>query len=749
MTAGRGWGPPRGGGFQGGRRGAGAAPRPPLDANLVIAPFRFAAIADEVALPPSSVSEAAARGELLSMPQPGGFDGSIEVTWEAETPLLIGQTQRNKSGQDDSSWSAPMRTGEGGDFWIPGSSLRGMLRTACEIVGFGRLSQTNKHYVFSLRDFLHPHYSDPDGSFDGSPITRPKEAKGGWLYKRPAGGRSGASDYCIEPADLAYVDVEALLDSRDHINRRFGHQEWIESSLEKKYEAAGLTQNGAISVTKKTFQFRRDRDDAQGRRRLLPDAKGSIKGHLFFANATPRVGARFNPATAKKVEFVLLPYTGAEQVTQISADAWRRFELVHTKPGRTERDPEGSWKILKKLVEAGERVPIVYVGDLARQNKVFAFGLTRLFKIPHKQGVGDVLARQEGHVLARGNAGYVPDMIEALFGHVHEPGDYARENGAKAPVSHPGDALKGRVAVSGARILRTSQQEPQEGDWIDTAMMAPRASFGPFYLAGETKDWSDDGSRLAGRKLYLPRCDGSDVAAREKALKARLEHQIKALPEQARRNQQTRSHLRFLRDARGRVLRFSHRIDLQNVTDVEIGLLLFALTHGGDKGERYRHLIGRARPFGAGRLRLASARLSLRRHVDGAAVEGEDRETHRPFLDAFVRHMREDDSYSPTRREAHKFPDVQAVRDWLAASDPAEGAKLRGPQPPVLAPDDGSVEATEDTYLRLSYRAPGRERMVRINPYLQLRKSTQLLKIDDRPFGPDRLLPGEPPKLKR
>ena len=47
-------------------------------------------------------------------------------------------------------------------------------------------------------------------------------------------------------------------------------------------------------------------------------------------------------------------------------------------------------------------------------------------------------------------------------------------------------------------------------------------------------------------------------------------------------------------------MRFSSRIRLHNVTAEEIGLVLYALGHGGDPKKPYRHQIGRAKPYGAG-----------------------------------------------------------------------------------------------------------------------------------------------------
>ncbi|MGH6847850.1 MAG: hypothetical protein ACREC0_10545 [Methylocella sp.] len=346
---------------------------------------------------------------------------------------------------------------------------------------------------------------------------------------------------------------------------------------------------------------------------MRPDHNGAMEGVLVFANATPRRRIR-DPATTKKVEFVFKTTPGARlgDAKELSEEAFRRFSLVHTKLGRNKRDPEGCWRILEPMVRAGEAIPVFYAGDLNNtEAKNFAFGLTRLFKIPHRFSVGDVIERQGAHRLMREGANrFEPDFIEALFGFVHEARDLGHHE------SQVSDALKGRVAFSGAYIKTAEGQKPIETEVIDTVMMTPRASFAPFYLKGDIardnfKDWSDGDARIAGRKRYLPRFATEESAGALAIIRERLAQQIKALPQEAQGNKDVRTQLRFLRDEGDHELCFTSHIKLHSVAPEEIGLLLFVLTHGGDPSKPYRHLIGRAKPFGAGQLRVVSARLAL------------------------------------------------------------------------------------------------------------------------------------------
>ena len=110
--------------------------------------------------------------------------------------------------------------------------------------------------------------------------------------------------------------------------------------------------------------------------------------------------------------------------------------------------------------------------------------------------------------------------------------------------------------------------------------------------------------------------------------------------------------------------------------------VLFALTHNLDR--RYRHMIGRGKPFGAGQFRLGSLKLTVEANngdatmpavpdelFDAVSANGWLRpESHslKPFLAEFVKHAQ-------THDKLRAFPNVTAVREWLAMADPANGQK--------------------------------------------------------------------------
>ena len=104
-------------------------------ANQIKAPYNFVPINHEVYIP--------SWGKQISMDVPfsDGEDGLIEVELQNNTPLFI----RNGAGAsacDKEEYSAHITLPNGEKrYFLPGSSLKGMLRSVMEILAFARLKE--------------------------------------------------------------------------------------------------------------------------------------------------------------------------------------------------------------------------------------------------------------------------------------------------------------------------------------------------------------------------------------------------------------------------------------------------------------------------------------------------------------------------------------------------------------------------------------------------------------------------------
>lgn len=592
------------------------APRPDCEEirRKSKAPYRFAALNRKVV-----------AGTIVDhdAPLPDGFCVRLKVGWTAETPLLIGAENGDAVGPQK-LWDAPDAA-----YAVPGASLRGMLRSALEIVAHGRLHRINGHHRYGLRDFEHPNYKT-GGHY---PLSDVNSVHAGWLRKNGA-------EYVISPCEWSQVEVTALPGVRDGFD-------WTNQSLRDKYRAFRMEQ---LDFQRRD-RFRSD-DDLNNKSLLVPDAKGSIEGVYVFSDKVPNANRDAWEQRGKKVEYVFHGRNGAE--IALTDQSMAQFLRLNTKPSKNRQEPDGTWKLLSPKVEKGGSVPVFYVGDLAEQGAGFAFGLTRLFKVPHQYSVADIAKRSQGDVrpcLEQGEKTTIAgiDFVENLFGFVLEDDAFTYKGSKEKPKAL---ARKGRISFGFAEI---PPDRVQETEAVPTVMMGARASFAPFYLAGKFKDYSDPNARLAGRKRYLPRYPGGEKFAPLKEMLSKNKDSDD--------KQKIISKLKFLVGKDGGAFAFDSEIRLHNVTAAEVGAVLWVLTHGG--AGQCRHMLGRAKPFGAGQLRAEIVECDLVSNRPHGHVP-----TPEECRAAFETAM--DSGLGKPGTWAQSAP----VREFLALSDPRQGQAL-------------------------------------------------------------------------
>jgi CRISPR-associated protein (TIGR03986 family) len=525
-------------------------------------------------------------------------------------------------------------------------------------------------------------------------VAQVDKVEAGWL----TGGidSEGRLAMQIEPCEWKHVLIEDMHGSPEFKGKVSARESWITKSLKEKYAALGMvartSANGAVYDfgPGKTPGYTPAPDD-RGRKVVKP-VKGGMPGVPVVSDKLPGRGGK------KKFEYAFFNKPGAVAVP-IDRGIVEDFVRLNSKPSKNRPAPDGSWKELKLTFDAGHPIPVFYVGDLKMQGRDFFFGLTRMLKLPHKYSVGDLLRQQKSHKLdaklhETGDGkteivDYKPDFIENLFGYVVEPKDFFADLGMESPRAF---ARKGRVAFSFA-TLKEGKATPSAT--VRVIQSAPRASFSPFYLKpskpgqlGCEADYSaENPPRLAGRKRYLPRDTKPDHEGRRKKIADMGERQRQAVMNSSGGrppSAEIESRLRFLLPATDRPLVFKGEIRLHNVTKAELGAVLFALTHGGNPNKPYRHMLGRARPFGAGQMRLRALDLAVEANDDSKIVQRDQDEklsadtrtgfcrsdscaSLKPFLHAFVEFMR-------GRPGLKAFPQLPSILEFLGASEPAYAA---------------------------------------------------------------------------
>lgn len=558
------------------------------------APYRFVPLADVVVpapVQPRAVLDDPKLAEKLKdaqelrhdKPLPNGVSGWIDVTWEATTPLLIGDPQDEENGrpgpvfplvlvaQAKAGTTFEQRKKVLREACIPGSSLRGMIRSVFEIVTFSRLSQLNADFRYGFRNFDDPDYKNQ--------LLASDAVKAGWLE---------ADDddvWWLRPCTWRRVEISAI----QTLVPAAGNEPWITLPLQRKYEILGIYNRSRTPPFVWTDNWAFDPDN-ETLERLPAGASvpaGSVSATLVVSG--PATSAEAN----KRYEYVF--FDPEDEPERIDPAIRRDFERVHGKPNaRGGFDPDGSWAVLKPnlartIPRPQRRIPVFYVGGHRAENQLargsrLRLGLTRLFKLGHRFAIGELLppAHRSSRPL---------DMTDALFGFVHE--------GTEGDAT---EALRSRLALGFATLDQPSRAVLVVSGEQEAVLMTPRASFEPYYLVGARLSYSaelPDGqpvARLAGRKRYPVRTKADAQGMTEHAAKAPTKRVV--------------SRLRFIAARQGEALRFVSRIRFHNLHRLELGALLWALTFGGSAD--HRHAVGRAKPFGYGALEVDPAKLQLR-----------------------------------------------------------------------------------------------------------------------------------------
>lgn len=575
--------------------------------------YRFIPLNSQIIPPPLKFREIS-----HAKPLKDGLCGVIDVTWTAETPVCVGMSVSepwpSECGNAPQEQEVINPFSLAGRPALPGSSLKGMIRSVLEIATFSHLGQINAHHRFGYRNFNDTKYYRT--------VIKANDIKAGWLiydnhqwHMKKAQGSKG----------FFLVDISAR-----------------ERSIPR------LTGNPASP--KVSYEI---------------DSEGQVTS-IQPIDAIPRLSQQGflipgGRVSNKKKEAVFAPVAKNSRYP-LSLEAMRNFAFINSKPSRNRMQAEGNWAMwLRKMnypdpfdkrprtegstgVPPLPGIPVYYCGNPAEadkgMNETFFMGLSRVIKIPYKYSVGEIAANSLGsdeeYRRPKMNSNKF-DFARAIFGDVEDV------DVKKQPDQADRKALKGRVAFEFALAEpKSAMTEPQAA-----VFMGPRASYWPFYLGNKLRskcptDYNTDQSILAGRKRY-PLQD-----------KARNIHNPDANPDM-------KTCIRFLEAG----ARFRGRIRFHNLHPGELGALLWAIHLGHEEG-RSRHSIGRAKAFGYGRLKCEYS-LSAKSNMGN----GENPETRAEvFMGAFEEYMEAKFDSLGSWRES-----VQ-VRNLIAMSTPAAGTAL-------------------------------------------------------------------------
>ena len=410
---------------------------------MITAPFNFVPLNEKVFFPPW------AEDVSHDVPFEDGESGVIDITITAKSPIFIRDHQNPEQFCQHN-----------GQYYIPGSSVKGMIRNVLEIMSFGKLDNNCfDDDTYAVRDLSSAQnfYMKQMNLID-EPITQC-----GWLIKRD-------NEYIIEdcgiPGRIHHKQIDYALNV--DFASRFKN-EGFEKTSEYKYSLV----NNEIHTIKVGEKYKSKTNPKYDKREFYKyDKNGKqVASLILTGQPTPRKDTG-KMGDGKGFEFLFFEKKRDLNVTN---DVFDNFLFAYFNERTTEPKESPDWKYWKKKLYAGERVPVFFQKN---GNKVLHFGLSYLYKLPYKHSIKDGLS--EIHFDDR------LDLAQTIFGYI------SKDNK---------QALKGRVQFSHFKAVENIIPLETRREILGT----PRASYYPMYIRQYNTDFTtymDSNFSIAGRKRY-------------------------------------------------------------------------------------------------------------------------------------------------------------------------------------------------------------------------------------------------------
>ncbi len=504
---------------------------------------------------------------------------------------------------------------------IPGSSLRGMLRSVLEIVSYGKMQWvTEKNLFFRTVD------DTAVGQHYRRRMTGRVEA--GFL-------RRTADGYVIKVCHMARVQRNKLSGHFYEGQEPNKTPRWNGQPCQWMPVWVRLSNNGKFV---EEIRYEHQTGWREGRLVITGDVPGKREEFVFLLPAD-------NPEEISVPGDVIERFHDDDQITQ-----WQERAFPKDKPEPNCRDRNGTLR--RNPPEPGD--PVFFL----RENGHLTFlGRAQMFRLPYTNRPIDLvpsdLRRPED-----------VDYAEALFGFVRtrEELEDMKRRDVISEMPKQGDkrrAYAGRVFVTDAVL-----EEGQTDYWLSDEPITPKILAMPKPTAFQhylTQQEPDDKNRLdhydsppphetviRGHKRYWHQGLSTDEGLTLDQIRERIEDERARLHELETSTQ----HTQFRPVKPG--VRFKFRIHFENLSERELGALCWMLHPLGDPEKTYCHHLGMGKPLGMGAVKLeATLYLTNRPRRYSSLLDGDnwqmgmtgpgeslsDRKTLKRLTHAFEQHI--------------------------------------------------------------------------------------------------------------
>ena len=541
--------------------------------STIKAPYNFVPLEKKVFYP--------AWGPLVSHDQPfkDGLSGTLEVELKTHSPIFIanGVLEKDKvnynckDGELKSTKDEPLAFSHYYDvngnkqYFIPATSLKGMLRSVLEVLSFSKMNFYNDHR-YAARDL---------SSHDNFYMKKMKYQKCGWMKKK---GDKYIIESCGEPKRISHKELDRSFDLKmsDYFQGKVSlkYEKTTDGQVSSEYNKYS-EQDDYLKSAKHKYELypkmglkdvfiARTKDDRGRKVCTLSETETRQKGKVVFTGQpSKRKEPKVGKPSGKAFEFIF-PETGGEQFVvpeKVIADF--KFAYFDFDEQRQSHD----WKYWKKRLEAGKEVPVFFIEE---QGEIKSLGYSYLYKLPFEHRIGEYFKDQRSNEL---------DLSQCIFGNVDE--GYQKNSLLM---------LKGRVQFSHANFIDKGNLEGRE---VLAVLSSPKASYYPNYIKQKNGVLREKESY----KTYMDDPSTTDLAGR-KRYPIHQNFSYGKLPSTNGINRKILSHFKPLKEG----LTAKFKVHYHNLLPEELGALISAITmHGTDS---CFHNLGMGKPLGLGKVKL-------------------------------------------------------------------------------------------------------------------------------------------------
>ncbi|KAF7787716.1 hypothetical protein PRUB_a5215 [Pseudoalteromonas rubra] len=378
------------------------------------------------------------------VPFENGLSGTIDYTLVNQTPLCVGQEHVK---QDNAPTGVKWTKDPQGNPIIPGSSIKGMLRSVLEIASFGKFGQVDNSHL-SYRDVSsHSEYLDT--------VSKKSKVEAAWL--RFDTDRQKWQLHLCQFAKVRHGLIQS----------QFGVALENEEPATVKYAKFPLTKEVFVTPYKKTIKGKDFywADDLK---------EGKYKAHMVFCNHRVFDATRADP---KDYDFSYCFY-GEHRPVSVADSILE--ELVQ-KCFKSHDEKQVNY--LQKHAHAEFGMPVFALLD--KQGKTLkSLGLARMPRLMYQHDFHSLAQNWQKDALSE----HVFDLAECMFGTLRDKGL----------------SLKSRISFSDARLANKTKCEMSPV----VTLGGPKPSFLATYVeqkegSNEYIDYNAKYARLSGWKRYV------------------------------------------------------------------------------------------------------------------------------------------------------------------------------------------------------------------------------------------------------